>query len=41
MGFEQMAPIKRSLTVEFVVGAGASRTLTLRDSQHEYVFEAA
>ncbi len=24
---------------EFVVGAGAKRTLTLRDAQHEYVFE--
>ena len=24
---------------EFVVGAGAKRTLTIRDAQHEYVFE--
>jgi hypothetical protein len=23
---------------EFVVGSGASRTLTMRDAQHEYVF---
>jgi hypothetical protein len=26
---------------EFVVGGGAKRTLTVRDAQHEYVFEAA
>jgi len=25
---------------EFVVGAGPSKTLTTRDAQHEYVFEA-
>jgi hypothetical protein len=24
---------------DFVVGAGAKRTLVLRDSQHQYVFE--
>jgi len=24
---------------EFVVGSGAKRTLTIRDAQHEYVFE--
>jgi len=27
------------LGFEFVVGSGASRTLTIRDAQHEYVFE--
>ena len=27
--------------VEFVVGGGAKRTLTLRDAQHEYVFDGA
>jgi hypothetical protein len=24
---------------EFVVGTGAKKTLTLRDAQHEYIFE--
>jgi len=24
---------------EFVVGSGPKRTLTMRDAQHEYVFE--
>jgi len=24
---------------EFVVGSGTKRTLTIRDAQHEYVFE--
>jgi len=27
------------LGFEFVVGSGARRTLTIRDAQHEYVFE--
>jgi CubicO group peptidase (beta-lactamase class C family) len=27
--------------IEFVVGGGAERTLTLRDAQHEYVFDGA
>jgi CubicO group peptidase (beta-lactamase class C family) len=27
--------------IEFVVGGGAQRTLTLRDAQHEYVFDGA
>src|SRR6185436_9070771 len=25
--------------IEFVVGSGAKRTLTIRDAQHEYVFD--
>jgi hypothetical protein len=27
------------LGFEFVVGSGAKRTLTIRDAQHEYVYE--
>jgi CubicO group peptidase (beta-lactamase class C family) len=37
LSFVTTAPGARGL--EFVVGAGAKRTLVLRDSQHQYVFE--
>ena len=34
-----IATVPGAMGFEFVVGSGAKRTLTIRDAEHEYVFE--
>jgi hypothetical protein len=39
VSFVTTAPGVAAFGFEFVVGGGPGRTLTLRDAQHEYIFE--